>query len=144
MREAMDINNTRTIHQIVKNALRVTKYKQWDFGQFIAMAIWKPKVKNQCIQCFIARMKEKSLSIPDSDYMEFPDNAKELNTEIDISHYLEQTMGLCSTLLTMMKDTNHLLHIKLCNSKIRMRKKSRLTHILQKKLKNGLRNISKP
>ncbi|CAG8568222.1 2602_t:CDS:1 [Dentiscutata heterogama] len=31
-----------------------------------------------------------------ADYMEFPDNAKELNTEIDISHYLEQTVGLCA------------------------------------------------
>ncbi|RIB08842.1 DNA-directed DNA polymerase [Gigaspora rosea] len=123
MREAMDINNTRMIHQIVKNTLKEAKYKQWDFGQFIAMATWKPKVKNQCIQRFIARMKEKSLSIPDpgerfsyvvvkgdtlydengkkqprrvADYMEFPDIAKELNTEIDISHYLEQTVGLCA------------------------------------------------
>ncbi|RIB21397.1 DNA polymerase family B-domain-containing protein [Gigaspora rosea] len=29
-----------------------------------------------------------------ANYMEFPDIAKELNTEIDISHYLEQTVGL--------------------------------------------------
>ena len=28
--------------------------------------------------------------------MEFPDIAKELNIEIDISHYLEKTVGLCA------------------------------------------------
>ncbi|RIB10232.1 hypothetical protein C2G38_2250893 [Gigaspora rosea] len=97
MREAMDINNTRTIHQIVENTLREAKYKQWDFGQFIAMATWKPKVKNQCIQrdpLYDENGKKQPRRV--ADYMEFPDIAKELNTEIDISHYLEQTVGLCA------------------------------------------------
>ena len=49
MREAIDISNTRTIHQIVEDTLREAKHKQWDVSQFIAMATWKPKVNNLCI-----------------------------------------------------------------------------------------------
>ncbi|CAG8451105.1 4856_t:CDS:2, partial [Cetraspora pellucida] len=69
IREAMDINNICMINQIVKNTLKEAKYKQWNFGQFIVIATCKPK---------------------------FSDIAKELNIEIDISHYLEQTVGLCA------------------------------------------------
>src|ERR1044072_5804082 len=123
MREGMDISNTHTILQIGEDTLREAKHKQWDFSQFIAMATWKPKVNNLCIQRFIARMKEKKLSIPDpgerfsyvvisgpplrdeknrkiprrnADYMEYPNFAKEHNMEIDINHYLEKTAGLCA------------------------------------------------
>jgi hypothetical protein len=37
MREAMDINNTCTIHKIVKDTLRETGNKKWDFNEFIVM-----------------------------------------------------------------------------------------------------------
>ncbi|PKC69124.1 hypothetical protein RhiirA1_456385 [Rhizophagus irregularis] len=46
MREALDINNEYTIHQIVENTFKEARHKQWDFSQFIAMATWKSKVKN--------------------------------------------------------------------------------------------------
>ncbi|PKK79894.1 hypothetical protein RhiirC2_768620 [Rhizophagus irregularis] len=65
MQEALNINNEHTIHQIVENTLKEARHKQWDFSQFIAMATWKSKVKNQCIQCFMSWMKEKGLKIPD-------------------------------------------------------------------------------
>src|SRR6266498_1009923 len=66
MWEAMDINNTRSIHKIVKDTLRETSLKQWGFDQFIAMATWKPNKDNKCIQRFIGRMKEKyENKIPD-------------------------------------------------------------------------------
>src|SRR3954454_23511561 len=33
MREAMDINNRRSIHKIVKDVLRDARFRQWDFNQ---------------------------------------------------------------------------------------------------------------
>ena len=123
MWEAMDINNTRSIHKIVEDTLREAKHKQWDFSQFIGMATWKPKKKNLRVQRFINRMKEKKLNIPDpgerfsyviikgeryrdekgrlisyrlGDYMEYPEFAKEQNMEININHYIESTLGLCA------------------------------------------------
>ena len=156
----MDISNTRTILQIVKDTLREAKHKQWDFSQFIAMATWKPKVNNLCIQRFIARMKEKKLSIPDpserfsyvvvnglplrdekdqkiprrnADYMEYPDFAKEHNMEIDINHYLEKTAGLCARFIMIMKNFNRLHRTKLCKSEIQMKEKSRWMHILRER-----------
>ncbi|RIB03708.1 hypothetical protein C2G38_2286783 [Gigaspora rosea] len=123
MWEAMDINNTRSIHKIVEDTLREAKNKQWDFSQFIGTATWKPKKKNLSVQHFIARMKEKKINIPDpgerfsyvvvkgeryrdeksrlipyrvGDYMEYPEFAKEQNMEININHYLESVLGLCA------------------------------------------------
>ncbi|RIB15868.1 hypothetical protein C2G38_2191387 [Gigaspora rosea] len=73
--------------------------------------------------CFTARIKEKKLNIPDpsehfsyvvvkgerycdeksrlipyrvSDYMEYPEFAKEQNMEININYYLESVLGLCA------------------------------------------------
>ncbi|GES83053.1 DNA polymerase family B-domain-containing protein [Rhizophagus clarus] len=121
--EAMDINNTRSIHKIVEDTLREAKHKQWDFNDFIVMATWKPKKKNLCVHRFIGRMREKNEMIPDpgerfnyvvvkgpplyneegqkeqhrvGDYMEYADIAKELNMEIDINYYLEKTVGMCA------------------------------------------------
>ena len=66
MWEAMDINNTRSIHKIVEDTLRKTSFKQWGFDQFIAMATWKPNKDNKCIQRFIGQMKKKyENKIPD-------------------------------------------------------------------------------
>ena len=123
MWEAMDINNTRSIHKIVEDILREAKHKQWDFDDFIVMATWKPKKKNLCVYRFIGRMREKNERIPDpgerfsyvvvkgpplynekgrkephriGDYMEYADIAKELNMEIDINYYLEKTVGMCA------------------------------------------------
>ena len=59
MQKAMDINNTYSIHKIVKDTLKETSLKQQKFDQFIAMIIQKPNKDNKYIQCFIEWMKEK-------------------------------------------------------------------------------------
>ncbi|GBB88743.1 hypothetical protein RclHR1_15320007 [Rhizophagus clarus] len=123
MREAMDINNTRPIHEIVKDTLREAQNKEWDFNEFIIMGIWKPKKNNLCNNRFMGHMKERNERIPDSgerfsyivvkgphlrnekgrlilyrvgDYMEYVDIAKEQNMEIDINYYLGITVGMCA------------------------------------------------
>ncbi|RIB01140.1 hypothetical protein C2G38_2297601 [Gigaspora rosea] len=123
MREAMDINNTRSIHKIVENTLREARNKEWDFNEFIVMVTWKSKKKNLCNNCFMGRMRERNERIPDpgerfsyivikgpplyneqgrkmphrvGDYMEYADIAKERNMEIDINYYLGTTVGMCA------------------------------------------------
>ncbi|PKY33735.1 hypothetical protein RhiirB3_395034, partial [Rhizophagus irregularis] len=123
MREAMDINNTRPIHEIVKDTLREARNKEWDFNEFIIMGTWKPKKNNLCNNRFMGRMRERNERIPDpgehfsyvvvkgprlrnekgrlipyrvGDYMEYADIAKEQNMEIDINYYLGTTVGMCA------------------------------------------------
>ncbi|PKK56119.1 hypothetical protein RhiirC2_800705 [Rhizophagus irregularis] len=121
MREAMDINNTRPIHDIVKDTLREARNKEWDFNEFIVMGTWRPKKKNLCNNRFMKRMRERNERIPDpgeqfsyvvvkgsrlrkengtlipyrvGDYMEYPHIAKEQNIEIDINYYLLTTVAI--------------------------------------------------
>jgi DNA polymerase elongation subunit (family B) len=128
MWEAMGIDNTRPIQEIVKDVLRDARFRQWDFNQFIAMSKWKAKGGLLCNKIFMERMRkriangEKNIKIPDSgehfsyvvvnddlrykedgtkstrkgDYMKFANIAKEFNMEIDVSYYLEQTVGICA------------------------------------------------
>jgi DNA polymerase elongation subunit (family B) len=123
MREAMDINNTRSIHEIVKDTLREVRNKDWDFNEFIVMGTWKPKKKNLCNNRFMRRMEERNERIPDpgerfsyvvvkgpplydkegrkephrvGDFMEYANIAKEQNMEIDIKYYLGTTVGMCA------------------------------------------------
>ena len=123
MREAMDINNTCSIHDIVEDTLREAQNKEWDFNDFIVMGTWKPKKENLCNNRFMERMRERNERIPDpgerfsyvvvkgprlrnekgrlipirvGDYMEYADIAKEKNMEIDINYYLGTTVGMCA------------------------------------------------
>jgi hypothetical protein len=61
MWRAMDINNDRSLHEIVEDVLRdaITNPRQWDFEQFIETDAWKPDVDNKAVQRFIGRMKGK-------------------------------------------------------------------------------------
>src|SRR4051794_5500120 len=65
MREAMDINNTRLIHEIVKDTLREARNREWDFNEFIVMGTWRPKKENLCNNHFMRRMRERNERIPD-------------------------------------------------------------------------------
>ncbi|PKK58672.1 DNA/RNA polymerase [Rhizophagus irregularis] len=103
MWEAMDINNTRSIHKIVEVTLKEAKYKQWDFDDFIIIATWKPKKK---IFVYVVvkgppLYNEKDRKEPHrvDYYMEYADIAKELNMKIDINYYLEKTVGLCACII---------------------------------------------
>ncbi|CAG8624923.1 5237_t:CDS:1, partial [Paraglomus brasilianum] len=123
MWSAMDINNNRTLHEIVEEVLKegITNPRQWNFEQFIETDAWKPNVDNKRVQRFIGRMKEKyknkipdpgerfsyvmvypdkvfdlsgfKLTIRKADQMEFADVAKELNRGLDLSNYFENTIN---------------------------------------------------
>ncbi|CAI2179044.1 17387_t:CDS:2, partial [Funneliformis geosporum] len=65
MREAMNINNTRPIHKIVKDTLREAGNKKWDFNKFIVMGTWRPKKENLCNNHFMKCIRERNERIPD-------------------------------------------------------------------------------
>src|SRR6266542_4671617 len=54
MNEVRDVNNERSLHEIVEDVLRnaITNLKQWDFEQFIETDAWKPNMNNQSVQRF--------------------------------------------------------------------------------------------
>ncbi|RIB01987.1 hypothetical protein C2G38_2229118 [Gigaspora rosea] len=95
MWEAIDINNTRSVHKIVEDTLIEVQNKEWDFNEFIIMGTWRPKKKNLCNNRFIERMRERNERIPNSvgDFMKYANIAKEFNMEIDINYYLEKTVA---------------------------------------------------
>ncbi|GES76982.1 DNA polymerase family B-domain-containing protein [Rhizophagus clarus] len=168
MWEAMDINNTRSIHKIVEDILREAKHKQWDFDDFIVMATWKPKKKNLCVYRFIGRMREKNERIPDpgerfsyvvvkgpplynekgrkephriGDYMEYADIAKELNMEIDINYYLEKTVGICARFINEDDRYQPPPSHKIMQLKDSDEKEKQIDTYSQDEAKNGLKNI---
>ncbi|GES77180.1 DNA polymerase family B-domain-containing protein [Rhizophagus clarus] len=61
MDESMRVNNTRTLHQIVKNVLKETvkDISQTDLNEIIKTAVWKPDKNNKSVQCFISRMRDR-------------------------------------------------------------------------------------
>ena len=59
MWEAMGIDNTRPIQEIVKDVFRDARFRQWDFNQFIAMSKWKAKGGLPCNKIFMERMRKR-------------------------------------------------------------------------------------
>ncbi|CAG8507135.1 18063_t:CDS:2 [Cetraspora pellucida] len=116
MKEAININNTCTIYQIVKDTIR--KAKNYEnkipdlderFSYVVVKGEWYHDKNSQLI---LHR---------NADYMEFSDIAKEQNIEIDINYYLEKTVGMCACFINKDKNINHLLHIKSHNLKIQIK-----------------------
>src|SRR3954447_24047086 len=68
MNEVRDVDNERSLHEIVEDVLRdaITNPKQWNFEQFIETDAWKPDKNNIRVQNFIKRMRKKyENKIPD-------------------------------------------------------------------------------
>jgi hypothetical protein len=127
----MSINNSYSLHEIVKDVLKetITNPRQWNFDQFIEIDVWKSDKDNKYIQRFIKQMRKKyenkildpgewfsyvvthpksifdlsgiMLKQPKADRMEFVDVAKEYSRNIDLSHYFENTINRLCTQFIM-------------------------------------------
>ena len=55
------MNNTRTLHLIVKDVLKETvkDISQTDLNEIIKTAVWKPDKNNKSVQRFISRMRDR-------------------------------------------------------------------------------------
>src|SRR3954447_3264746 len=61
MKETIRLNNTHTLHQIVKDVLKETinDISQVDLNGVIKTAVWKPDKNNKSVQRFISRMRDR-------------------------------------------------------------------------------------
>ncbi|RGB22990.1 hypothetical protein C1646_779995 [Rhizophagus diaphanus] len=59
--ESMRLDNTRILHQIVKDVLKETinDISQIDLNEVIKTAVWKPDKNNKSVQRFISRMQDR-------------------------------------------------------------------------------------
>ncbi|RIB19688.1 ribonuclease H-like domain-containing protein [Gigaspora rosea] len=96
MREAMDINNTCSIHKIVEDTLREAQNKEWNFNDFIRIPNLGERFSYVVIKG-LPLYNEQGRKVPHrvGDYMEYVDIAKERNMEIDINYYLGTMVGIC-------------------------------------------------
>ncbi|CAG8663201.1 564_t:CDS:2, partial [Cetraspora pellucida] len=93
------IKGIDTIKQdVLKEA--VSNPKQWDFKQFIETAIPDPGERFSYVMIHpdsLFGLSGKKLILKKSDQMEFVDVAKELNKELNLSYYFENTItALCA------------------------------------------------
>ncbi|CAG8568236.1 9506_t:CDS:2, partial [Cetraspora pellucida] len=109
MRKAMNIDNTHTIYQIIKDTLREASEKQWEFNQFVIpdlderfsyVVMKSERYRDENGQLILCR---------NANYLEFPDIAKEFNMKIDINYYLEKQLDYVHASLMMIIDINHSL-----------------------------------
>lgn len=61
MMASVDINNTRTLHEIVEDTLRdaIVNSGQWERSHFVKSDAWRPHKNNVAVQRFIARMRSR-------------------------------------------------------------------------------------
>ena len=61
MEESMRLDNTRTLHWIVKDVLKeiINYISQIDLNGVIKTAVWKPDKNNKSVQHFISRMRDR-------------------------------------------------------------------------------------
>ncbi|RIA85332.1 hypothetical protein C1645_741670 [Glomus cerebriforme] len=101
---------------------------------------------NECFSYIIMNdaphyKEDSSKSTRKGDYIEYSEIAKEFNMEIDIGHYLEQTVGICTRFIN--KDNRYQLlpSDKIMQIKDSDKKKRRLMIISRERQKTGLKNI---
>ncbi|RIA82550.1 hypothetical protein C1645_835203 [Glomus cerebriforme] len=125
MWEAIGINNTCPIQEIVKDVLRDARFSY--------------VVVNDD-----SRYKEDGMkSTRKGDYMEFVNIAKEFNMEIDVSYYLEQMVGMCTCFIN--KDDMFQLppSDKIMQIKDTDEKEKQIDDYSQRKAKNWLKKYIK-
>ncbi len=68
MWKCMDINNTKSVIDIVQDVLRdaVINLSQWEFKHFVLTASYKPNKDNKRVQSFVRRMRNRGEKIPEA------------------------------------------------------------------------------
>ena len=77
------------------------------------------------------------------DYMEFANIAKEFNMEIDISYYLEQTVGMCIRFINEDDSFQPPLSDKIMQIKDSDKREKEIDNYSQRKAKNWLKKYIK-
>jgi hypothetical protein len=129
MWKSMDLENTKSLRELVEDKIKEIFNTKWNLEDFIQTGVWKPDKQNQTLNKFVERMKEENKELPvprerfsyvivkkypykydykgrqiplqKSDKMEYLDIVKKYNYEIDLKYYFDnQLTGQFARLIT--------------------------------------------
>lgn len=120
MWKSMDLNNTKTLRELVNDKIKEIFSKKWNLEDFIQSGVWKPEKKNITLNNFVERMKQENKMIPTpgerfnyviikrypykydykgrqielskADKMEYLDIVKKYNYDIDLKYYFDNQL----------------------------------------------------
>ena len=121
MWKSMDLNNTKTLRELVNDKIKEIFTKKWGLEDFIQTGVWKPEKKNITLNNFVDRMKQENKLIPTpgerfsyviikrypykydykgrqipllkADKMEYLDVVKQYNYDIDLKYYFDNQIN---------------------------------------------------
>ena len=121
MWKSMDLNNTKTLRELINDKLKEIFTKKWELEDFIQTGVWKPEKKNITLNNFVDRMKLENKLIPTpgerfsyviikrypykydykgrqialtkADKMEYLDVVKQYNYDIDLKYYFDNQIS---------------------------------------------------
>ena len=121
MWKSMDLNNTKTLRELVNDKIKEIFTKKWGLEDFIQTGVWKPEKKNITLNNFVERMKQENKLIPTpgerfsyviikrypykydykgrqipllkADKMEYLDVVKQYNYDIDLKYYFDNQIN---------------------------------------------------
>lgn len=143
MWKSMDLNNTKTLRELVIDKIKEIFSKKWNLEDFIQTGVWKPEKKNITLNNFAERMKLENKMLPTpgerfsyviikrypykydykgrqielskADKMEYLDIVKKYNYSIDLKYYFDnQLTGQFARLISYDAEFEH----KIFNEKI--------------------------
>jgi hypothetical protein len=129
MWKSMDLDNTKSLRELVEDKIKEIFNTKWNLEDFIQTGVWKPDKQNQTLNKFVERMKEENKELPiprerfsyvivkkypykydykgrqiplqKSDKMEYLDIVKKYNYDIDLKYYFDnQLTGQFARLIT--------------------------------------------
>jgi hypothetical protein len=129
MWKSMDLENTKSLRELVEDKIKEIFNTKWNLEDFIQTGVWKPDKQNQTLNKFVERMREENKELPvprerfsyvivkkypykydykgrqiplqKSDKMEYLDIVKKYNYEIDLKYYFDnQLTGQFARLIT--------------------------------------------
>ena len=121
MWKSMDLNNTKTLRELVNDKIKEIFSKKWGLEDFIQTGVWKPEKKNITLNNFVDRMKQENKLIPTpgerfsyviikrypykydykgrqisltkADKMEYLDIVQKYNYDIDLKYYFDKQIN---------------------------------------------------
>lgn len=120
MNKSVSLDNTESLMELVKTAIRVIYKSEYNFNDFIMTDVFKPNKQNVKVQTFARRMLERGIkvkpwdrfnyvivkknpyfydhrgckkSLQVGDRMEYPKIAKELDMKIDLDYYMKKSIN---------------------------------------------------
>jgi len=120
MWKSMDLENTKSLRELVEDKIKEIFNTKWNLEDFIQTGVWKPDKQNQTMNKFVERMKEEDKQLPvprerfsyvivkkypykydykgrqiplqKSDKMEYLDIVKKYNYDIDLKYYFDNQL----------------------------------------------------